>query len=184
MHVAGTRCILRRLRPTDAAALARHGNNINVARHLRDRFPHPYTPGDAASFIEFAASLESDAAIVAIEVGGEVAGVTGLTVGADVERFAAEIGYWLGEQYWGQGIATEAVSLLTTYAFDHLNLLRLFALPFADNAASVRVLEKAGYVREGLLRSSAVKYGRPRDQFLYAAVSPRWVPPVAPGRNA
>lgn len=111
---------------------------------------------------------------MAIEVDGQAIGGVGIRRGSDVERFSGEIGYWLGEAYWGRGIATEAVTLLTTHAFERFNLLRLFALPFADNTASVRVLEKAGYVREGLLHSSAVKYGQPRDQFVYARVNPAW----------
>jgi len=96
--------------------------------------------------------------------------------GRDVERFSAEIGYWLGEEFWGRGITTEAVQLVTDHAFAQLNFLRLFALPFADNAASIRVLEKAGYAREAVLRSSSVKYGEVKDQMLYANINPAWRP--------
>ena len=58
-----------------------------------------------------------------------------------------------------------------------MQLLRLFALPLAGNHGSIRVLEKAGYEREGLLRASCVKYGPPRDQLLYARVNPAWPGP-------
>ena len=92
----------------------------------------------------------------------------------DVERVSAEIGYWLGEPFWGQGITVEAVRLVSDYAFHTCNMLRMFALPFADNAQSIRVLEKAGYTLEALLRSSSVKNGVPRDQALYALVNPFW----------
>ena len=95
--------------------------------------------------------------------------------GTDVERFSAEIGYWLGQQYWGRGIVTEALKLVTEYAFQTQNLLRLFALPFANNTGSIRVLEKAGYEREGLLRRSSVKFGEPRDQLLYSRINPSWM---------
>ena len=91
-----------------------------------------------------------------------------------MERYSAEIGYWLGEAYWGRGIVTEALVLMTDYVFDSLNMLRLFALPFADNTGSIRVLEKAGYMQEAVLRSSSVKYGDPRDQLLYARVNDHW----------
>ena len=87
---------------------------------------------------------------------------------SDVNRRTAEIGYWLGVEYWGRGIATEAVALVTAWAFDAHGLLRIFAQPFADNRASRRVLEKAGYVLEGTMRRSAVKDGVVRDQCLYA----------------
>lgn len=177
MELAGSRCTLRSLRPGDASSLVRHANNINVARHLRDRFPHPYTLEHARIFVQIATQSANDSAILAIVVEGQAAGVVGATLGSDVERYSAEVGYWLGEEYWGRGITTEAVALLTAHAFERLNLLRLFALPFADNAPSVRVLEKAGYVREGVLRCSAVKYGQPRDQLLYARVNPHWRAP-------
>ena len=101
-------------------------------------------------------------------------GGIGFVAGSDVERFSAEIGYWLGEAHWGRGIATEALTLVTEDVFRRRNMLRLFALPFADNVASTRVLEKAGYVREGILRASAVKFGQPRDQAIYSRINPNW----------
>ena len=161
----------------DVASLVRHANNINIARHLRDRFPHPYTEANAREYLKFASSLE-DQSNLAIEVDGEAVGAVGYVQGQDVERFSAEIGYWLGEALWGRGIVTEALTLMTEHAFGERNLLRLFALPFADNAASVRVLEKAGYTREALLRASCVKYGQARDQLLYARINPGWRPPA------
>jgi RimJ/RimL family protein N-acetyltransferase len=157
----------------DAESVVRHANNINVARQLRDRFPHPYTRANASAFLK-AATSAPEPSNLAIDVDGEAIGAVGYVPGIDVERFSAEIGYWLGESYWGRGIATEALLLVTTHVFETLNLLRLFALPFADNAGSIRVLEKAGYTREGTLRSSSVKYGQPRDQLLYARVNTSW----------
>ena len=179
MRLDGARCAIRQFRRGDVDAIARHANNLEVARQLRDRFPHPYTRDDARRFVRMATETDDDPRFLAIEVDGEAAGTIGVVAGSDVERYSGEIGYWLGEPFWGRGIATEAVTLLTAHAFEHSNLLRLFALPFADNIPSARVLEKAGYVREALLRASAVKYGRPRDQWLYARVNDRWVPPLA-----
>jgi len=173
MHLHGTHCVVRGWRMSDAVALVRHGNSLEVARQLRDRFPHPYTKQDAQRFLTFAVGADEPTNF-AIDVDGEAAGAIGYVRSADVERFSAEIGYWLGEAHWGRGIATEAVQLVTTYVFDVANLLRLFALPFADNAASIRVLEKAGFVCEGILRQSAVKYGVPRDQAMYARLNQRW----------
>jgi RimJ/RimL family protein N-acetyltransferase len=157
----------------DTASLVRHANNINIARQLRDRFPHPYTRQDALRFLKFASSTDEPTNF-AIDVNEQAVGAIGFVRHADVERFSAEIGYWLGEAYWRRGIVSEALVLVTEHVFDRTNLLRLFAVPFADNAGSIRVLEKAGYVREAILRSSSVKYGHPRDQALYARVNPAW----------
>jgi RimJ/RimL family protein N-acetyltransferase len=112
--------------------------------------------------------------LFAMVVDGGPAGGIGFFPGADVERFSAELGYWLAEPYWGRGITVEAVRLISKYAFEECNLLRLFALPFADNARSIRVLEKAGYTREATLRASSVKYGRIRDQALFALINEEW----------
>lgn len=170
----GQRCRVREWLKTDAEALAEHANNLNVARNLRDRFPHPYTLKDARAFLRQAVAVR-DPTNLAIEVDGIAVGAIGYVPGRDVERFSAEIGYWLGESYWGRGIVSEALQLVTQHAFEQVNVLRLFALPFADNVASIRVLEKAGYAREGLLRSSSVKFGEPRDQFMFARINPAWV---------
>ena len=87
-----------------------------------------------------------------------------------MHRRSAEIGYWLGEPFWGRGIATLAVRAVTAHAFDTHDLTRVFACVFEWNPASARVLEKAGYTREATLRKSVFKDGRTIDQFLYAIV--------------
>jgi RimJ/RimL family protein N-acetyltransferase len=173
LNLPGQRCVVRPWSRADAESLVRHANNPEVARHLRDRFPHPYTRAHAAAFL--ADCLRTDPpSSLAIEVDGEAVGGIGYVRGTDVERYSAEVGYWLGQDHWNRGIVTEALELLTTHLFAQVQLLRLFALPLAGNAGSVRVLEKAGYEREGLLRASCVKFGEPRDQLLYARVNPAW----------
>jgi RimJ/RimL family protein N-acetyltransferase len=139
--------------------------------HLRDRFPFPYEMEQAHTFLGWIAKQPSPT-VWAIEVNGEAVGGIGIELHADVERVSAEIGYWLGEAMWGRGIATEALKAITAEAFKRFDITRLYALPFADHAASVRVLEKAGYVREGHLRRSAIKDGQVRDQLLFAAYRP------------
>ena len=173
VRLTGARCVVRAWRLSDAKGIARHANNENVARQLRDRFPHPYTIGDARTFIESVVAAHPITTF-AIDVGGEPVGGIGFSPGTDVERFSAEIGYWIGEAFWGRGITTEALSLVSEYAFRDLGMLRLFALPFADNQQSMRVLEKAGYEKEAILRASSVKFGKPRDQALYALINPNW----------
>jgi RimJ/RimL family protein N-acetyltransferase len=152
LRLDGGRCCLRQWAKSDVPSLVRHANNLNVAKHLRDRFPHPYTRTHAFAFLTHAAASDAPTNF-AIVVAEEAVGGIGYVRGSDVERYSAEVGYWLGEEE---------------------QLLRLFALPLADNAGSIRVLEKAGYEREGLLRASCVKYGERRDQLLYARVNADW----------
>jgi RimJ/RimL family protein N-acetyltransferase len=175
MELVGRLCTLRPWRREDVPALARAANNPNIACNLRDRFPHPYTERDARAFVHSCLATSPPLSF-AIVVDGEAGGGIGISPGSDVERFSAEVGYWLAEPLWGRGIAAEALDLLSAYAFREPNLLRLFALPFADNHQSVRVLEKAGYTREAVLRASAVKDGKVRDQALYARINPAWRP--------
>jgi ribosomal-protein-alanine N-acetyltransferase len=173
MELIGQHATLRPWRQPDAPSLVKYANNPNVARQLRDRFPHPYTAADARHFIQSVAPARPTTSF-AIVVGGEAVGGAGFSPGADVERYSAEVGYWLGEPFWGRGITVEAVRLLSAYAFTTCSMLRLFALPFADNAQSIRVLEKAGYTREATLRASSVKHGLARDQALYALINQDW----------
>ena len=164
-------CGVRSLRDADAGELARHANNRNVWLQLRDQFPHPYTIDDARRFIAFARNADPETEF-AITVGGLAVGAIGVTLGKDVERCSAEVGYWIGEPYWGRGIATRALAGLTRLVFETHDLERLYAVPFASNTASCRVLEKAGYRLEGRMRRSAIKDGTVRDQCLYAVL--RW----------
>jgi RimJ/RimL family protein N-acetyltransferase len=173
----GARCVVREWRLADADSLARHANNINVARQLRDQFPHPYTRREAKAFLAHVVREKGKSANLAVEVDGHAVGGIGVTNGVDIERFSAEIGYWLSEAYWRRGIMTEAILMVTRHVFEQGNVLRLFALPFAENVGSVRVLEKAGYEREGRLRASAVKDGHPRDQLLYSRINEQWRQP-------
>lgn len=168
MEIQCLACLLRPLVSADAEALASHANDHDVWLNLRDRFPHPYSLRDAEEYIAAVAArpLQTSFGII---VDGEAAGSVSLMPGKDIERTTAEIGYWLGRPFRGRGIATEAVRAATLYAFDQLGMHRVFAVPFGRNPASTRVLEKAGYVREGILRRSAVKDGKLIDQILYAA---------------
>jgi [ribosomal protein S5]-alanine N-acetyltransferase len=159
-------CVLRPWNEGDRSSLVRHANSYEVWRHMRDQFPYPYTSEAADEWIAFA--QQNPQTQFAIEVRGEACGGISLMLKSDVERCSVEIGYWLGEAVWGRGIVTAAVRALTDYGFKTLGLTRIFAVPFADNAASVRVLEKAGYLREGVMRRSAIKEGIIRDQILYA----------------
>lgn len=162
-------CCVRDLAPGDAPSLAQNANNRKVWLNLRDRFPHPYKLDDARVFIANA-MRQTPPTVWAIEADGQALGTIGLGLRTDIERISAEIGYWIGEPLWGRGIMTEAVTAVTRWSLNEFNLTRIYALPFADNAASCRVLEKAGYTCEGRLRKSAIKEGRVVDQLMYAHV--------------
>jgi len=158
---------MRRPRRSDAPALAALANDWEIAKNLRDAFPHPYTLADAEGYLARCESGEIPQSFT-IAVDDRLVGGCGLKMQTDIERCSAEIGYWLGKPYWGRGLATAAVRAVTEYAFEHLGLLRVYALPFEENLASARVLEKAGYVREGVLRNAAIKSGRPKNMIMFA----------------
>jgi [ribosomal protein S5]-alanine N-acetyltransferase len=162
-------CEVRSFEPGDAPSLARHANNRAIWRNLRDVFPHPYAESDAVAFIARTQAQRPERDF-AIAVEGAAVGAVGLKLHEDVERVSAELGYWLGEEFWGRGITTEAVRALTRHGVEALGLTRIYALPFEWNAVSCRVLEKAGYLLEARLRRAAVKEGRVIDQFQYAFV--------------
>jgi RimJ/RimL family protein N-acetyltransferase len=164
-------CDVRSWRPDDAESLAAHANNRRVWMNLRDRFPYPYTAADARRFLRTARQMDPET-FFAVAVEGAAVGGIGFVIQTDVERVSAEIGYWLGEPFWGRGIMTAAVAAVTAYAIERHQLTRIFALPFASNQASCRVLEKAGYELEGRLRRSAIKAGVIVDQLQYAFVAP------------
>ena len=160
---------IRSWRPTDVTALVKYADNRNIWINLRDRFPNPYREEDAQEWIERANASPSELTY-AIASDEEVIGGIGLQFQQDVHRRSAELGYWLGEPFWGQGIATKAVRGLTKYAFAHLDLIRLYATVFEWNPASARVLEKAGYTCEGRRRKSVTKDGETIDELFYAIV--------------
>jgi [ribosomal protein S5]-alanine N-acetyltransferase len=153
----------------DAEALARYANNIRIWQNLRDGFPHPYTLENANQFIQMV-QRQAPLVFFAIAAPDEVIGGIGITPGQDVHRLTAELGYWLAEPYWGRGIMSEAVRRFSDWAMSRFGLVRIFAEPFIHNSASSRVLEKAGFQLEGVMRRHAIKEGRLIDMLLYAKV--------------
>jgi [ribosomal protein S5]-alanine N-acetyltransferase len=159
---------LRRWRVEDCGRLAELADNRKIWRNLRDRFPHPYKIEDAKAWIEHCDSEQEPISQFAIETDGLLVGGVGFEALSDVNRIGAEIGYWIGEPYWGKGIATAALEGASRRAFAEFPFERLQAMVFDWNGASMRVLEKAGYQREGRLRRSVVKDGQVIDSVIYA----------------
>ena len=158
---------LRRFRTGDSERLVELGDNPNVCRFLANRFPSPYRPADADAWITATAS-ETRPCNFAIEFEGTLIGGIGLEPLKDMHAGTAELGYWLGEPYWGKGLATRAVRLMTDHAFGELLFVRLQAIVIEKNNASMRVLEKAGFAREGVMRKHIRKNGVMLDAHLYA----------------
>lgn len=145
----------------------------DVWLNLRDRFPHPYTLADAEEWVALQQGRDPIENFAICDADGPIGGI-GLTLrGGDLQH-SAELGYWLGKAFWGRGIATAAARAVTGYAFRDLGLLRIDALVLTENMASIRVLEKVGFQREGLLRQVELKQGVPLDHFLYAMLREEW----------
>ena len=162
--------ILRQWRREDAADVLRYANNDKIARNLRDVFPFPYILTDAENFVNSCVEAdESRQLFRAIEVDGRAVGSISLCLGSDVYRMTAELGYWLAEEYWGRGIMTEAVKRVCGEGAQRWeDMVRIYAEPFAHNTASRRVLEKAGFTLEGVLRRSVFNRNEVHDSCMYA----------------
>ncbi len=154
----------------DIPSLVKYADNRKIWQNLRDGFPHPYTTSDAEKFIGHVEKIKPKT-IFAIATEYEAIGSIGIVIGEDVHRFTAEIGYWLAEPFWGKGIMTEALKFLSDWAFREFKLHRIYATPFATNTASARVLGKAGFDREGIIRSGAFKDGKVMDMFMYSLIN-------------
>ncbi len=166
-------CEIRTFRPYDANALTKYANNPRVAMNLRDGFPHPYTKSDAVTFLDGLRDRVPELTF-AIASGGEAIGCISLTLQGDVWRSSAEIGFWIGEPFWGRGYTTQAVRALSAFGFQNFALRRLYALVFGWNQASARVLEKCGYLREGCMREAIIKEGQVTDMWHYGLPRRDW----------
>ncbi|TDH19746.1 N-acetyltransferase [Segetibacter sp. 3557_3] len=157
---------IRKWRKEDAAALAVVANNKKIWLNVRDRFPYPYSITNAVEWIAFALKY-SPAQNLAITYKGHVAGSVGVLVKEDVYRKSIEIGYFIGEAYWGKGVATKAVQLLLEYISVHFQVIRIYAEVFEHNRASMRVLEKNGFTLESIRKKSVVKNQVLMDDYVW-----------------
>lgn len=161
------KCLLRRWESSDLSSLVVNAHNPRVAANMRDGFPYPYTPEHGKDWITVARS-DDPLHNFATTIDNQAVGGIGLALGEDIERISAELGYWLGENYWGKGITSSAIKGILRYGFDDLGLERIFAKPFEHNTASRRILEKNDFKLEGILRKSVIKGGKIYNQALYA----------------
>lgn len=159
-----------KLRPwtlEDTENLAKYANNNNVAKYLTNAFPHPYTIENAHSFIAMVAA-QNPTSVFAIEVDGEAVGSIGLHAQSDIMCKNMELGYFLGEPFWGKGIVTAAVQQMVGYGFQHFDITRIYARPYGNNLASQKVLEKAGFKLEARIEKNIYKNGEFLDELIYA----------------
>ena len=170
---------LRELKMEDAQDLVAAINNKKVLDNLRDGIPYPYTEKDAEEFITAMRSADKNKQYVfAIACEGKAIGCVSVLRKDNVHHLTGELGYYIAEPYWGKGITTEAVRLIRDYIFENTDIVRIFADPYSYNEASCRVLEKAGFQYEGLLRQNAIKNGLLMDMKMYAVLKPPSIRPI------
>lgn len=162
-------CKIRKWKLSDAKDLASVISNKKIQDNLRDGVPYPYTEQDATDYISAMLSEdENETLAFAITIDNKAIGSIGAFRQKNIHRHTAEIGYYIAEEYWGKGLMTEAVKQICSYIFDKSNIVRIYAEPFSYNKASCRVLEKAGFLYEGTLRSNAIKNGKTIDMLMYS----------------
>jgi ribosomal-protein-alanine N-acetyltransferase len=162
---------LRPFRLSDTEKLAEMANNKKISRNLRDGFPHPYTHDDAITFIRHCMEMHQDT-FFAIEFKGEHVGNISLSPCQDVYRKSAEIGYFIAEPFWNKGIASAAVKIIVEFGFSNLGMMRIQTGVYEYNPASQHVLEKCGFIKEGIFRKAIYKEGGLWDEVRYAILNP------------
>lgn len=164
-------CKIRQWRESDAPDLAAALSNEKILDNLRDGLPFPYTEKDGLDFIKAMLSSEkNDTFPFAVTVDDKAIGSIAVFRQGNIHRLTGELGYYIAEEYWGNGIMTQAVRQICEYVFKNSDLIRIYAEPFAYNTASCRVLEKAGFQLEGVLRNNAIKNGKVLDMKMYSLI--------------
>lgn len=157
---------LRPFQPSDLSSLVKHANNYNIAKNLSNKFEFPYTTAHGIAFINLALSA-TPTEIFAITISGEAVGSIGVHPKTDIHCKNAEIGYWIGEEFWGNGIVPEAVKLMVNYGFKTFDITRIYASTYAINLKSQRVLAKAGFTFEAEFKETLYKNGTFYDEVIY-----------------
>jgi len=158
--------ILREWKKSDATTLARIANNKKIWDNVRDRLPYPYSEKDAKEWLALVRK-QKIVTTFCVEANGEVAGSIGFTLKDDVYRKNAEIGYFIAEEYWRSGIATEAVKQLVDYIEKNFDVVRIYAEVFDYNKASMKVLEKNGFYLESIRKKAAIKNDVILDDYVW-----------------
>ena len=158
---------LRPVSINDLDSIMKYADNPKIADNLTNIFPNPYTEESGRGFIKFASSHDPKR-IMAIDVAGEFVGAIGVHPKDDIMVKNAELGYWLGEPFWGKSIMTKAIQQMVEYGFANFEINRIYAIPFGSNLGSQKALEKAGFKLEGRFEKTIFKNGRYEDELVYA----------------
>ena len=158
--------MIRPWKKEDASALASIANNKKIWLNVRDRFPHPYTISEALQWIGHTAE-QKPTQTFAVIYNGDVAGSVGILLKEDVYKKSVEVGYFIGEPFWGKGIATKAVALILEYIRQEMDVTRIYAEVFESNKASMRVLEKSGFLLEGIRKKAVFKNNVVMDDYVW-----------------
>ncbi|HEY9168239.1 MAG TPA: GNAT family protein [Lutibacter sp.] len=164
---------IRPWKMSDVENLVKYANNWNVAKNMTDKFPHPYTESNGKAFIELA-NKDLPIHLFAIDIDGKAIGGIGIHPKDDIHKNNAELGYWLAEPFWGQGIISNAIKQIVDFAFTTYDINRVFAIPFGTNIASQKVLEKNNFILEGKFDKVLVKNGELLDELVYAIRHENW----------
>lgn len=170
-----SKVVLRDIRLGDADSLVKYGNNLKIWNNMRDYFPNPYKKEDAMFFVDKVNNSKTETAF-AISKDDELIGVVGYNLQGDIYHHSAEIGYWIGEPFWGQGITTDALRQAVDHAFNVSKVKRLYTSVFENNIASTKVLENAGFVFEGRGIKSVLKNEEYLDELRYSLLNPNYFP--------
>ena len=168
------RLVLRGFSLADANRVQHLAGSRDVATTTIN-LPHPYEDGVAEAWIQGHAGAWEDRArlTLAITTGRDgVVGAISMQIVPDHRR--GELGYWIGEPYWGQGFATEAAGAIVRYGFEMLGLHRIMARHLSRNPASGNVLRKIGMIHEGTQRGHVIKAGTPEDLECFAILEDEW----------
>ena len=158
---------LRIIEPTDLESFTFHANNYNISKNMTDAFPYPYTLEKGKLFFD-KIEKQSPRNVLGIDIDGKICGAIGVHLQTDVYAKNAEMGYWLGEPFWGNGIMSKAIPQMVAYAFEKFPIERIYARPFGNNLASQMTLKKAGFILEAVLKDTIFKNGETIDEWIFS----------------
>jgi ribosomal-protein-alanine N-acetyltransferase len=159
---------LRILNDKDRFSLVKYANNKKIADNLRNAFPHPYSEQNAIDFIKSANENNPNKLVLAIDLNGELIGCIGAFKQVDIYSKNAEIGYWLAEPFWGNGYVSSVIKKILPMVFENMDIVRIYAEPFENNIGSKKVLEKAGFKLEAVLKNNIFKNGEILSSCIYS----------------